>query len=112
MHNLALFFLMRPRPPSSTLFPYTTLFRSREVLLNEGARFLLGDAQLAGERERSLPVDGAEVDRLGARPHLGCHLPLRHAEDDRRGLTMDVTALFEGLDEGRVAREVGEHAQL
>src|SRR5437763_6095944 len=67
MHNLALFFLMRPRPPSSTLFPYTTLFRSREVLLNEGARFLLGDAQLAGERERSLPVDGAEVDRKSTR---------------------------------------------
>src|SRR5438093_11441196 len=25
----ALFFLMRRRPPTSTLFPYTTLFRSR-----------------------------------------------------------------------------------
>src|SRR5207237_10337117 len=83
-----------------------------EVLLNERARVLLGDAQLAGERERSLPVDGAEVYRLGARAHLGCHLRLRHAEDDRRGLTVDVTALFERLDEGRVAREVSEQAQL
>src|SRR5439155_15224515 len=26
---LAFFFLMPPRPPRSTLFPYTTLFRSR-----------------------------------------------------------------------------------
>src|SRR5206468_10973388 len=25
-----LFFLLLPRPPTSTLFPYTTLFRSRE----------------------------------------------------------------------------------
>src|SRR5690349_23929211 len=28
MNNLYLFFLMLPRPPRSTLFPYTTLFRS------------------------------------------------------------------------------------
>src|SRR5690349_22362523 len=27
--NLLFFFLMIPRPPRSTLFPYTTLFRSR-----------------------------------------------------------------------------------
>src|SRR5437870_10291702 len=27
------FFLMLPRPPRSTLFPYTTLFRSREGLV-------------------------------------------------------------------------------
>src|SRR5262249_62384744 len=29
--SLLLFFLMIPRPPTSTLFPYTTLFRSRAV---------------------------------------------------------------------------------
>src|SRR5947209_16417584 len=29
LFNFALFFLMTPRPPRSTLFPYTTLFRSR-----------------------------------------------------------------------------------
>src|SRR5207249_11595327 len=28
-HCLYLFFLMIPRPPRSTLFPYTTLFRSK-----------------------------------------------------------------------------------
>src|SRR5438552_16948085 len=27
-HRVVLFFLMLPRPPRSTLFPYTTLFRS------------------------------------------------------------------------------------
>src|SRR5438445_7059862 len=39
---LSIFFLMIPRPPLSTLFPYTTLFRSREaveVILN-GLRWL------------------------------------------------------------------------
>src|SRR5699024_12586319 len=29
------FFFMIPRPPSSTLFPYTTLFRSRECDCNK-----------------------------------------------------------------------------
>src|SRR5437667_6799675 len=28
LHSLRFFFLIRPRPPTSTLFPYTTLFRS------------------------------------------------------------------------------------
>src|SRR5437016_9631310 len=30
-HSLSFFFLMIRRPPRSTLFPYTTLFRSDEV---------------------------------------------------------------------------------
>src|SRR5207302_6564403 len=30
--TLLIFFLLRPRPPRSTLFPYTTLFRSARVL--------------------------------------------------------------------------------
>src|SRR2546429_5346226 len=33
------FFLMIRRPPRSTLFPYTTLFRSPEALLKESACF-------------------------------------------------------------------------
>src|SRR5438132_10864880 len=31
VHFLCFFFLMMPRPPRSTLFPYTTLFRSVPV---------------------------------------------------------------------------------
>src|SRR3712207_7446225 len=46
------FFLMIRRPPRSTLFPYTTLFRSR------GA----GDRHLVADREVVL-VGGAEVER-------------------------------------------------
>src|SRR5690606_39772304 len=30
--RLSFFFLVTPRPPSSTLFPYTTLFRSAQML--------------------------------------------------------------------------------
>src|SRR2546429_6795770 len=33
--SFSFFFLMIRRPPRSTLFPYTTLFRSREVNLKE-----------------------------------------------------------------------------
>src|SRR5262249_62433423 len=32
------FFIMQPTPPSSTLFPYTTLFRSRPHSKPDGAR--------------------------------------------------------------------------
>src|SRR5437016_9223699 len=42
------FFLMRRRPPQSTLFPYTTLFRSRRE-----------DARTSGDRRRS----GEEAER-------------------------------------------------
>src|SRR3712207_7444985 len=33
MRDLSLFFLMIRRPPRSTLFPYTTLFRSLDTLI-------------------------------------------------------------------------------
>src|SRR5436305_9312542 len=36
------FFLMIPRPPRSTLFPYTTLFRSSRALKSLEAVFLRG----------------------------------------------------------------------
>src|SRR5574339_11280 len=39
-----LFFLMIRRPPRSTLFPYTTLFRSPDLAGELGARHGIGDA--------------------------------------------------------------------
>src|SRR5258708_21954971 len=55
---LFFFFLMIRRPPRSTLFPYTTLFRSRlpqdEVC-----------ARLAAEARLAVEMDGAEVILLG-----------------------------------------------
>src|ERR1041384_7043264 len=46
------FFLMMRRPPRSTLFPYTTLFRSQPITPGEllPARELLGDMLLAARR--------------------------------------------------------------
>src|SRR5689334_24812724 len=53
VYALSVFFLMIRRPPRSTLFPYTTLFRS------DGGRDLRDVAQLNGE------VGGEAVDVVG-----------------------------------------------
>src|SRR5947199_5959209 len=54
---LSLFFLILPRPPRSTLFPYTTLFRSRRprhAVLPLGTR-------------ARIPLAGAPLERRTAR---------------------------------------------
>src|SRR3712207_8084998 len=72
IHIWCIFFLMIRRPPRSTLFPYTTLFRSREVqtlvdlveALGAGARArqvgrgVLGElGQLVAEARHERPAD-------------------------------------------------------
>src|SRR3712207_8660183 len=63
---------MRRRPPRSTLFPYTTLFRSEGDglghFLVELAPFLFGPAELLDGRREVEEVDG---DDRGARPQIG-----------------------------------------
>src|SRR3712207_7314376 len=53
-----LFFLMIRRPPRSTLFPYTTLFRSNPI-----------------EYEGTFPLPEAQLDRFLMRIHLGYPTP-------------------------------------
>src|SRR6266699_6344523 len=70
------FFLMIRRPPRSTLFPYTTLFRSRwRARAAPG-----GDPALRGCRCRArpgLPARSEEhTSELQSRPHLVCRLLL------------------------------------
>src|SRR5437870_8096171 len=53
------FFLMIRRPPRSTLFPYTTLFRS-QIALQRGqqlAHILAAVHQLPGDLQGRVPVD-------------------------------------------------------
>src|SRR3989442_2933324 len=97
-----LFFLMIRRPPRSTLFPYTTLFRSEmmhAVRLDDGrARWSVPlRAGLAGgeqrflegvDRVRILAVRGHDDARseehtseLQSRPHLVCRLLLENKND-------------------------------
>src|SRR2546430_12187228 len=67
------FFLMIRRPPRSTLFPYTTLFRSTVALLGAGQRFRIfaevGLIRLAGMMLRANGVGVAELpgDRKSTR---------------------------------------------
>src|SRR2546422_8279206 len=76
------------RPPRSTLFPYTTLFRSPEHLGEPRVLGLLGRVQArgvihAGLRAAHAALDGADVLRseehtseLQSRLHLVCRLLL------------------------------------
>src|SRR2546422_8466652 len=85
LRGMFFFFLMIRRPPRSTLFPYTTLFRSRDLARREAVD------GLAAERERA-EDPAAAVDRhahetpdvrseehtseLQSRLHLVCRLLL------------------------------------
>src|SRR5437868_8341505 len=53
---------MLPPPPSSTLFPYTTLFRSNLLALNAAV-----EAARAGDLGRGFAVVAAEVRSLAQR---------------------------------------------
>src|SRR3989442_4700597 len=83
------FFLMIRRPPRSTLFPYTTLFRSFQANLSAatgvtcfipccrvGRRF--GNRHPLWEAARSTAGDRSEehTSELQSRPHLVCRLLL------------------------------------
>src|SRR3712207_7567730 len=61
MSDVVFFFLMIRRPPRSTLFPYTTLFRSARGAL---------DPQLEGERHPGQALDGRlqRDERVGVLP--------------------------------------------
>src|SRR5436190_3758989 len=62
------------RPPRSTLFPYTTLFRSRPEAL--------AGADLSGEVARPLPADARDFLRTRDVAHLrGCRLR-RHVRSE------------------------------
>src|SRR5271157_4958567 len=73
------FFLMIRRPPRSTLFPYTTLFRS---FLQPMAR----DIGSLAEPLRNLPAPRSEehTSELQSRPHLVCRLLLEKKKNQRR----------------------------
>src|SRR3712207_7062089 len=56
------FFLMIRRPPRSTLFPYTTLFRS--IVVDDLAAAIAFFVELGMELEGETAVEGESVDRL------------------------------------------------
>src|SRR2546429_4591861 len=94
LHACLFFFLMIRRPPRSTLFPYTTLFRSRASravfavrlrgIRHRGARLVLGAGgaadgrleRLHRGRGRSVVRSEEHTSELQSRLHLVCRLLL------------------------------------
>src|SRR5947208_9298946 len=65
---LSFFFLMIRRPPRSTLFPYTTLFRSEVDLVADGRPVREPDADLLTLEHRATLVPGlGDEDRKSTR---------------------------------------------
>src|SRR5690606_41316815 len=64
------FFLMTRPPPCSTLFPYTTLFRSGPLAVGQHVRVRGGDLPVLGGRlpVRGVPLQGPLPGHLRAAP--------------------------------------------
>src|SRR3984893_19094761 len=71
------FFLMIRRPPRSTLFPYTTLFRSADVHLLRRTRWRHWSAPGPVVNERS----EEHTSELQSRGHLVCRLLLEKTQN-------------------------------
>src|SRR2546429_5721998 len=87
-----MFFLMIRRPPRSTLFPYTTLFRSPRPLASLRQKTLphnnsrLRDSGEVGSRNSRLTVRSEEhTSELQSRLHLVCRLLLEKKKSVGRG---------------------------
>src|SRR5436309_6461922 len=68
------FFLMLRRPPRSTLFPYTTLFRSEGTLRAAGPGH--GPPLAGWRRDRTRPRSEEHTSELQSRENLVCRLLL------------------------------------
>src|SRR5439155_23700107 len=71
------FFLMIRRPPTSTLFPYTTLFRSRTAAAGRAPRRGRLRSATSSRRGRGVRTRSEEhTSELQSRGHLVCRLLL------------------------------------
>src|SRR3989442_5522589 len=93
---LIFFFLMIRRPPRSTLFPYTTLFRSRRnqdcrptelLLIHRTRRLLLARCLISQLRSEE------HTSELQSRPHLVCRLLL----EKKKKSTLILSGTFDRL---------------
>src|SRR5437660_11693497 len=84
IHSLPFFFLMIRRPPRSTLFPYTTLFRSHSASPSFGPRF----ASLIGKKESPHEIikirSEEHTSELQSRGHLVCRLLLEKKKKKKK----------------------------
>src|SRR5260370_29192066 len=106
------FFLMIRRPPRSTLFPYTTLFRSPL-----GIPVLLDRCHQQRVRNAREPEWEARFERrsYGFRPGRGCHDAIAAIYNVCKGprarrvwaLDADLAAAFDKIDHGRLLAALG-----
>src|SRR5258707_14665154 len=76
-NNIIFFFLMIRRPPRSTLFPYTTLFRSLENYLCDLANLIRSRSNLHRYKSTCTDVRSEEhTSELQSRQYLVCRLLL------------------------------------
>src|SRR5258705_7777868 len=87
------FFLMIRRPPRSTLFPYTTLFRSVQVARRRGAH---QPARLQQRRRGTLPRERQRSEEhtseLQSLRHLVCRLLLEKKKNKPHGCRIVATS--------------------
>src|SRR5690554_7407129 len=92
--RLLFFFLLIRRPPRSTLFPYTTLFRSRlavELGHQRLEHFRRRDAQRLGESVQDARSE-EHTSELQSRPHLVCRLLLEKKKKKRNEIHTSYTS--------------------
>src|SRR3989442_2031006 len=83
------FFLMIRRPPRSTLFPYTTLFRSRMGPLPSSQRARTSGSGGPG-RNSAASRSEEHTSELQSRPHLVCRLLLEKKKQQRTVCQFDI----------------------
>src|SRR5438045_9646009 len=79
------FFLMIPRPPRSTLFPYTTLFRSTRRWMHSSTSVFPTPPRLSSRSKASIPIRRSEehTSELQSLRHLVCRLLLEKKKNKK-----------------------------
>src|SRR5207253_9669433 len=86
-HSLHFFFLLLPPPPRPTLFPYTTLFRSRSAACRERSSPRAARRRPDRRARVRLPARAVELrseehtSELQSRGHLVCRLLLEKKKE-------------------------------
>src|SRR5436305_11684155 len=104
------FFLMIRRPPRSTLFPYTTLFRSNTWLIHHNLPILRADfADFEPKRlfMRSVYRSEEHTSELQSRPHLVCRLLL-----EKKKLTQQTSTLCAPISGARTCKRSRSRASV
>src|SRR3712207_7970493 len=83
------FFLMIRRPPRSTLFPYTTLFRSIKSLFTVARGALVGWGKLERKATVEAPRSEEHTSELQSRQYLVCRLLLEKKKKSKYKPTND-----------------------